>query len=145
MITYSFELADKILLKLFENQHPKKLRWGVRLKTNNFDDENSYYIYIKDGETVMGEIILGWLSKDVCEVDSFTILPEYQGKGHGKALLSTTIAWIKENGFNSVHAVAKIPVSSNLFIKFGFTAGNKEINWAETGLEYLSVNLKLNI
>lgn len=143
MLTYSYKLPDYAILERFEHLHPKELQWGINLKVNNFIEPESKYVYaLYDGQ-VAGELILGWENSDEMEVDSISVLPEFQGKGIAKALLQEAINFAKRNDFFYLRAAARQPVSRAVFLSMGFKQTGLHENWAGCGEDYAAVELRL--
>jgi GNAT superfamily N-acetyltransferase len=153
MITFTTELpVDTSILTRFEEQHPKELRWGFDLKLSNYYEPNSHYIWlIKDGK-IAGEIILGWtelymdgkmVRVDAVDVNSFTILPEFQGKGLGHMLLAEGIIFCMKEGFSEVIAAARQGASLMTFLKAGAVINDIHRDWNGCGEDYLDVSIHL--
>jgi GNAT superfamily N-acetyltransferase len=144
LISFTSEVPkDLSILMEFEQQHPEELRWGVQLKIANADNLFSHYIYMRSNEHIVGELILGWYDDDWVNVDSFTVLPEYQGKGLGKILLDKALEWAKDYGFTEIRATSKQPVSTNVFVKAGFEVTDIDTDWYGTKLTYAHVKKTL--
>lgn len=80
---------------------------------------------LRDGEEgpVIGTIALRWLGDDSAEVKRFYLLEEWRGRGLGKKLLETAIAYAREQGFARVRldTTLKSEAAIRLFEAAGFT------------------------
>jgi N-acetylglutamate synthase-like GNAT family acetyltransferase len=64
---------------------------------------------------------------------SFAVLPEYQGKGIGRQLVSDMLYTCKEEGFKAVYSHANEGASAHLFESFGGEFIEKREDWFDTG------------
>lgn len=144
MISFTSTLPNDInILTEFELQHPYQLRWGLEVKEENYQNERAKYIWMLRDNDIIGEVILGWVSNIVVEVDSFTILPKYRGYGFGKLILEESIKWSKEHGFKFMRAAARQGASIRSFLSLGAEITEVKYNWGDTGENYIGVQIKL--
>ena len=128
----------------FEREHPKELRWDDRYKLYQLTEaENVQGIWMKDGNTVIGEAILSWESKNVIRIDSFTILPEHRGKGLGYILIKAAIDWAAQSEYEWLIGEARKGPSWHIFENFGATPIFSYKDWNGTKEEYMFFKLEL--
>ena len=76
-----------------------------------------------DGDQIIGTVAVKELSKHNCELKSLYLLEKYHGRGLGRVLLETAIAFAKENGYQKIY-LDSLSTSTNalaLYRKTGFT------------------------
>jgi len=86
--------------------------------------KNSLYVMsVVHGGSVVG---IGRIVGDgvtVCYLQDVIVLPEYQGKGIGRAIVEHLIAHIKKNGFENTHIKVGLFTANGIeafYEKFGF-------------------------
>lgn len=144
MITTLFKLRDYKESFKFEKEHPKALRWDDKYKLfvlTQTDDVQG--IWFKDKTEIVAEMILTWTSKNVANVDSFTVLPSHRGKGLGHQLVKETIDWATEIGFEYITGEARLGPSWKIFKAFGAQEILIYKDWSGTGEDYVSFKIKL--
>jgi GNAT superfamily N-acetyltransferase len=155
------KLFDSVITKNFKDygfyeKYKKDIEYEVsKQKTllNDFlTDENKSTVFLiaRDNEHIIGTIAYGRPSsdiknfykinlKDIPEVKSAYILPEYQGKGVGTMLLNEIIKILKQNGFNEFCLDSGYPKAQQFWekklgvpavrIKNRWNAGNDYLIW----------------
>ena len=82
-----------------------------------YESVRDFYVYETDGK-IIAVCALRVLWEDLAEVRSLAVIPEYQGKGIGQALVNKCISEAKELGIKRVFALTYRP---DFFKKIGFT------------------------
>ena len=143
-MTTVYKLKDYRQTIRFEREHPKPLQWDERYKTYLLSQKDGVQgIWIKEKDILIGEVILTWDSDNVAHVDSFTVLPEYRGKGIGYDLIKEAINWTTEYGMEYIVGEARQGASWNIFQKFGAEEILTHKNWTKTNESYVSFKIKL--
>ena len=96
---------------------------GVELQIEKALESGLYTILAKDGEQVVG---MGRLVGDgftICYIQDLIVLPEYQGKGIGTAIMEKLIDYIKDNAIPNTYVTAGLfsaKGKESFYEKFGF-------------------------
>jgi len=142
----------KILYKLkdyketfkFEREHPKELRWDDKYKLYMLTQEDKFQgIWLVDRSEIVAEILFSWESDNVAHIDSFTVLPAFQGKGLGYKIVRAGLEWAKEFGFKHVTGEARKGKSWHIFENLGATPVVLHVNWGGTGEDYMFFKMDL--
>ncbi len=84
-------------------------------------DNNSYGFIIKDDNKIIG-FINAYIENDICDLENFFILDEYQKKGYGSNLFKYALDFCKNKGCNIVTLVADdLDSPKEMYKKWGFT------------------------
>lgn len=128
----------------FEKEHPKELRWDDKYKLYMLQESDAIQgIWLKDKTELVGEIILTWQSKNVLNVDSFTIMPSHRGKGLGHDLFKLAIEWGTNSEFEFLIGEARKGASWKILENFGATPILTYKDWAGTKEDYMSFKIEL--
>jgi ribosomal protein S18 acetylase RimI-like enzyme len=78
---------------------------------------------IREGDTISGSVMVKVVQEGVGEVKRFQILQEFRGRGAGKALLDSALAFMRERGFKKavLDTTARSEAAIALFTKAGFS------------------------
>lgn len=148
MIVTTETPKDLSILEAFNTQHPTQLRWPKDiLEKNIYNTHAKYFWLINDNNDYVGQLIFGWVTKyKEVIVDSFTILPKYQGRGLGKTLIKYGIEWAESECFINIIGAARQGASIRSFLSYGAIITDVKYNWCNTGENYLGfdINLKIN-
>ena len=79
-------------------------------------DNNSYGFIIKEDNKIIG-FINAYIENDLCDLEDFFILDEYQRKGYGSNLFKYALDFCKNKGCNIVTLVADTP--KEMYKKWG--------------------------
>ena len=84
-------------------------------------DNNSYGFIIKDDNKIIG-FINAYIENDICDLENFFILDEYQKKGYGSNLFKYALDFCKNKGCNIVTLVADdLDSPKEMYKKWGLT------------------------
>jgi GNAT superfamily N-acetyltransferase len=133
-----YKLRDYNPTMVFEREHPRQLRWDDKYKLWMLQDNDKCQgIWLRDKEKLVAEIILTWESDNVIHADSITVLPEYRRQGLGTKLVSLSLQWAENMGFNTFLGEARMGSSWEMFKNIGASAICMHKNWQGTGEEYM--------
>ena len=139
-----YKLKDYKETVKFEKEHPKPLQWDLAYKLYMLEqDDNCQGIWIKEGDELVGEIILSWQSRNVLHVENFTVLPEHQGKGLGHKLVNLAIEWGVNSNYKFITGEARISASWKIFQNYGATPIILYEDWNNTKEDYMSFKLEI--
>lgn len=128
----------------FEKEHPKLLQWDLTYKLYMLEQNDECQgIWLKDENEIVGEIILSWQSANVLYIESFTVLPNHQGKGLGHELVKLAIEWGINSDFKFITGEARKAASWKVFENFGATPILVYEDWAGTKEDYISFKLEI--
>lgn len=139
-----YKLKDYKETFKFEREHPKELRWDDKYKLYMLvEDKNTQGIWLKNKLELVGEILLSWQSTNVLHIESFTVLPSYQGKGLGHELVNLAIEWGINSDYKFITGKARKGSSWKIFENFGATQILTYKNWNNSKEDYISFKLEL--
>ena len=121
-------------IELFYQKCFADLGWGYDPTGRHTDIANVYEAYTKtgcmwclyDGDLLIGTIAVRNIStgenEKIAELKRMFVLKEYQGKGYGRLLLETAIAYSRENGFDKIFLDSRkeLQTAIQLYLKSGF-------------------------
>lgn len=88
------------------------------------DARSAYFVAECDGRVVGGGGVapLRGTYQNICELQKFYILPEYRGRGLGRALLKLCMGFAKEQQYQRcyIETVEKMNAAESLYRKAGF-------------------------
>jgi GNAT superfamily N-acetyltransferase len=143
MIAYH-KLPDYRKTIVFEKEHPKELRWDEKYKLYMLQQNPKFQgIWFKEKGEPVAEILLSWQSDNVVHIDSFTVLPQYRGKGLGYELVFAAKEWAINEGFEVMTGEARKGTSWHIFENLGAKTIVLHKNWNDTGEEYMSFKMEL--
>ncbi len=143
-MTAVYSLKDYRDTMVFEQEHPKELRWDETYKLFMLEqNEECQGIWLKDKKELVAEIILTWSSDNVAHVDSFTVLPPYRGQGLGYKIIDEALDWAKDMKYEYLVGEARKGASWQIFKRGGAEQILVHKNWCKTGEDYVS--FKLNV
>lgn len=141
-MTPVYKLKDYRDTMVFEQEHPKELRWDMPYKLFMLEQNKECQgIWFKDKKDLIAEIILTWSSENVLHVEGFTVLPTYRNQGVGTQLIDATLDWAKEAGYEYITGEARKSNSWNIFRMFGAEQILVHKNWCKTAEDYISFKL----
>ncbi|MDO8551908.1 MAG: GNAT family N-acetyltransferase [bacterium] len=82
----------------------------------------------KDGNRIIGSLLVKKLADGIGEIKRFQNLPEYRGKGIGKKLLDSALVFMQTHGFKkaALDTTSKSTKAIELFKKAGFIETKRE-------------------
>ena len=102
-------------LRYGEEYSKKNTKRILDLILNN----NAYGFIIKDDNQIVG-FIIAYIEKDICDLEDFFILDNYQRKGYGSNLFKYALDFCKNKGCNLVSLVADFEdTPKNMYEKWG--------------------------
>ena len=144
MFTTLYKIKDLKETFKFEKEHPEPIRWDDKYKEYVLSQKDGVQgIWLREGKELIAEIILTWTSSNVIHGDSFTVMPEYRGKGIGHDLIKITLDWATEMGYSHFIGEARKGASWKVFQDFGAEEILVYKDWSKTGEEYVSFKIEL--
>lgn len=141
-MTVLYKLRDYRESVVFEREHPKELRWDDQYKLYMLEQNKQCQgIWFKDKTGLIAEVILTWQSDNVARIENFTVLPTHRGKGLGYKLITTTIEWAANMGYEYIVGEARKGASWHIFENLGASPILLYKNWNATGEDYMSFKL----
>ncbi len=103
-----------------------------------------YYVMTDAQEALMG-MISYWISLDQAQINNFYIIPEHQGKGYGKELLSFALKKLKKSDVNEVTLEVRPSnqKANKLYQRFGFKQVAVRRNYYSNGEDALLLYLRI--
>ncbi len=143
-MTPVYKLRDYRETLVFEQEHPKELRWDETYKLFMLEhNKECQGIWFRDKKDLIAEIILTWNSDNVVHVEGFTVLPSHRNQGIGTQIVDAALDWAKEAEYYYMIGEARKGPSWNIFRMLGAEKILVHNNWCRTGEDYIS--FKLNI
>lgn len=143
-MTTLYDLRDYRESFQFEKEHPKQLRWDDKYKMYMLTQEqNVQGIWLKDKAGLAAEIIMSWESDNVVHIDSFTVLPQYRGKGIGYELVQASIDWAEEHSFQAAIGEARKGPAWAILENLGAKVILNYKNYRGTGEEYVLFKIEI--
>jgi predicted GNAT family acetyltransferase len=128
----------------FEKCHPKEVQWPKKGKLDYLEDEETHaYWLVNDQDIVIGEALFHHKSDSCAEIDSYTILPEHQGKGLGRKMIELGIVEMKSMGYRYLSGEARGGASINTFLAMGAQIVCPQENYGNTKETYYSFKLDI--
>jgi len=136
--TYSEDMQKDI--ELFYKKCFIDLGWKYEPDGSHSDIANIKETYMKNGcmwclvddEKLIGTIAVRTIDKDnkVAEMKRLYVLKDYQGRGFGRQLFETALAYAKENGYEKVCLDTRKDREASLHLihKYGFVEVSKYNN-----------------
>lgn len=143
-MTTLYDLRDYRECFAFEKEHPKQLRWDDKYKMYMLTQEqNVQGIWLRDKSVLAAEIIMSWQSDNVVHIDSFTVLPQYRGKGIGYELIQAAIDWAEEHSFQIATGEARKGPAWAILENLGARIILNYKNYRDTGEEYVLFKIEI--
>lgn len=143
-MTPVYKLKDYRETLVFEQEHPKELRWDETYKLFMLEQNKECQgIWFRDKKDLIAEIILTWNSNNVVHVEGFTVLPSHRNQGIGTRIVDAALDWAKEAGYDYMIGEARKGDSWNIFRTLGAEQILVHKNWCKTTEDYIS--FKLNV
>jgi len=139
-----YKLKDYKETFKFEKEHPKELRWDDKYKLYMLtEDKNTQGIWLRDKTELVAEALLTWQSKNVLNIETFTVSPSHRGQGLGHDLVKLCIDWGTLSEFEFLIGEARKGASWKIFQNFGATPVLTYKDWVGTKEEYISFKIEL--
>ena len=125
MINMDYMLEDNMLTASDLLRLRESAGWGSpAVQQIEAGIKNSLFTVVaKYNDDVIG---MGWLVGDgftICYIQDVIVLPEFQGKGIGKAIVERLLKFIKDNGMSDTHisvGLFSAKGKEGFYQKFGF-------------------------
>lgn len=140
-----YKLKDYKETFKFEREHPKNLRWDDKYKMFMLTQEDKCQgIWLKDKTAgLVAEMIVTWQSDNILHGDSITVLPEFRRQGLASQLVTETLDWAEQMGFEWFVGEAREGSSWNVFENLGANPLYQYKNWNGTGETYMFFKMKI--
>ncbi|MGN8646771.1 GNAT family N-acetyltransferase [Gracilibacillus sp. HCP3S3_G5_1] len=93
-----------------------------------------YWVIVNNHDEVLGGVGIGPFDqeKDICELQKLYIVPEAQGKGLSKKLLTVALDFAKQHYTHCyLETMDKLQIANSLYRKFGFRKLEKPLEASE--------------
>ena len=97
-----------------------------------------FWVLVDDGR-VVGTVAVVPSGRVACEIKRLYLLPEYRGRGLGRALLEQTLDWATASGYRHIVAWsdARLTTAHGVYERMGFTRfGERTADDADQSREY---------
>lgn len=143
-MTTLYDLRDYRESFQFEKEHPKQVRWDDKYKLYMLtQEENVQGIWLRDKTGLAAEIIMSWQSDNVVHIDSFTVLPQFRGKGIGYRLVQVAMEWAEEHSFQMATGEARKGAPWTMLENLGARVVLSYKNYRGTGEEYVLFKIEI--
>src|SRR5919197_4358120 len=97
-----------------------------------------FWVLVDDGR-VVGTVAVVPNGRVACEIKRLYLLPEYRGRGLGRALMEQTLDWARASGYQHIVAWsdARLRTAHGVYERMGFTRfGERTVEDADRSREY---------
>jgi ribosomal protein S18 acetylase RimI-like enzyme len=113
------------------------IRMGEFAKT--YDSRKDYFAVAELDGKIVGSIVINGLSDENAQLRWFLVHPDARGRGLGRQLIDSAIAFCRERGFKKVGlwTISELKAAAHLYRQAGFVVTREETHeiWGATRTE----------
>jgi len=113
------------------------IKMGEFAKT--YDSRTDYFAVAELDGKIVGSIVINGLSDESAQLRWFLVHPDARGRGLGRKLIESAIAFCREHGFQKVTlwTISELKAAAHLYRQSGFTVTREETHeiWGATRTE----------
>lgn len=105
----------------------------------NYPARGGWFAVLLDGARVVGTVAALPHGAGACEIKRVYLLPEYRGRGHGRALMEYIIDWALDAGYRAAIAWSDVRFTTAhaVYARLGFERfGERTVEDADRSREY---------
>ncbi|HXQ71302.1 MAG TPA: GNAT family N-acetyltransferase [Pyrinomonadaceae bacterium] len=113
------------------------IRMGEFAKT--YDSRKDYFAVAELEGKIVGSIVINGLSDETAQLRWFLVHPDARGRGLGRKLIDSAIAFCRERGFKKIElwTISELKAAAHLYRQAGFVVTREETHeiWGATRTE----------